>query len=302
MIHYITNKNLDYQKWDECIIDAVNSTFYAKSWYLDIVCEKWDALVLNDYEAVMPLPKRKKWGITYIYQPFLCQQLGVFHKQESYCVDDFLSAIPKEILHFNFNLNTHNSSSFFVLRRNVNHLLSLDKNIDELRANYSKSHLKNLRRANKHNLSVATVPDSAEQFSKNKRLLASSFMNTKQFDLELKIIKSSLDLSKGEIFSVKGDNDNCCSIFLIIDNGKLFLLSSYSNEEGRSKLAYFFLLDYIFSLEKFRGFIFDFEGSNLEGVALRNRGFGAKSTTYITVYQSIWDRCLNYIGINTRNY
>lgn len=299
MIQYIANNNLDYEKWDKCIIGSVNSTFYAKSWYLDIVCEQWDALVLNDYEAVMPLPKRKKWGITYIYQPFMCQQLGVFHKQESRCVDDFISAIPKEILHFNFNLNTHNSSTIYVSKSNVNYLLPLDKNIEELRVNYSKSHLKNLRRANKHNLSIATVPDSAEQFSKNKRLLASGFMNAKQFDLEFKILNTSLELGKGEIFSVKGNQGNCCSVFVIYDNKRLYLLSSYSNEEGKRKSAYFFLLDYIFSLEKFRGFVFDFEGSNLEGVAQRNKGFGAEPTIYITINQSLWCRCLNFIGINS---
>ena len=299
MIQYIAYNNLDYEKWDKCIIGSVIGSVYAKSWYLDIVCEQWDALVLNDYEAVMPLPKRKKWGITYIHQPFMCQQLGVFHKQESYCVDDFISAIPKEILHFNFNLNTHNSSTICVSRSNVNYLLPLEKNIEELRANYSKSHLKNLRRANKHNLSIATVTDSAKQFSKNKRLLASGFMNLKQFDLEFNIINTSLELGKGEIFSVEGSQGNCCSVFVINDNKRLYLLSSYSNEEGKRKSAYFFLLDYIFSLEKFRGFVFDFEGSNLEGVAQRNKGFGAEPTTYNTIYQSLWGRCLNFIGITS---
>lgn len=299
MIQYIAYNNLDYEKWDKCIIRSVNSTFYAKSWYLDIVCENWDALVLNDYEAVMPLPKRKKWGIKYIYQPFMCQQLGVFHNQDSHCVDSFISAIPKEILHFNINLNTHNSSKIYLSKSNVNYLLPLDKNIELLRANYSKSHLKNLRRANKHNLTIATVPDTAEQFYRNKRLLASGFMNANQFDLEFKILNISLQLGKGEIFSVMGNQGNCCSVFVINENKRLYLLSSYSNEEGKQKSAYFFLLDYIFSLEKFRGFIFDFEGSNLEGVAQRNKGFGAESTSYITVYQSLWSRCLNFIGINS---
>ena len=169
-----------------------------------------------------------------------------------------------------------------------------NKDINKLRANYSKSHLKNLRRANKNNLSIAAVPDSAEQFSNNKRLLASGFMKAKQFDLELKIINTSLKLGKGEIFSVKGSEGNCCSVFVINDNKRLYLLSSYSNDEGKRKSAYFFLLDYIFSLEKFRGFIFDFEGSNLEGIAQRNKGFGAKPTTYLTIYQSLWVRCLNF--------
>ena len=101
--------------------------------------------------------------------------------------------------------------------------------------------MKNLRRANKHNLTIATLPDSAEQFSKNKRLLASSFMNSKQFDLEFKIINTSIELGIGEIFSVKGNQGNCCSIFVINDNKRLYLLSSYTNEEGRNKSAYFFL-------------------------------------------------------------
>ncbi len=297
MIHYIANNNLDYEKWDKCIIGSVNSTFYAKSWYLDIVCEQWDALVLNDFEAVMPLPKRKKWGVIYIYQPFMCQQLGVFHKQERYCVDDFILAIPKEISHFNINLNTHNSSTISVLKSNVNYLLSLDKDINELRTNYSKSHLKNLKRAKKNNLSIATVPDSAEQFSKKKRLFASSFMKAKQFDLELKIINTSLKLGKGEIFSVEGSQGNCCSVFVINDDKRLYLLSSYSNEEGKRKSAYFFLLDYIFSLEKFRGFVFDFEGSNIQGIAQRNKGFGARPTTYLTINQSLLGSFLKSIGI-----
>ena len=186
----------------------------------------------------------------------MCQQLDYFIR-DSYCVDDFILSIPKEILHFNFNLNTDNLSTICVSRSNVNYLLQLDKNIEELRANYSKSHLKNLRRANKHNLSIATVPDSTNTPTKNKRFLASGFMNLKQFDLEFNIINTSLELGEGEIFSVKGNQGNCCSIFVINDNKRLYLLSSYSNEEGRNKSAYFSFLDYILSIEKFRGFIFD---------------------------------------------
>ncbi|MDA9898349.1 hypothetical protein N9D69_02125, partial [Flavobacteriales bacterium] len=82
----------------------------------------------------------------------------------------------------------------------------------------------------------------------------------KQLELEMKIIQASIAVGKGEIFSVKGENVNCCSIFLMKDKKSLYLLSSYSNVEGRKKSAYFFLLDYIFSLERFRGYVFDFEG------------------------------------------
>ena len=79
MIQYIAYNNLDYEKWDKCIIGSVNGSVYAKSWYLDIVCEQWDALVLNDYEAVMPLPKKVGYNI-YISAIYV-SAAGLFHKR-----------------------------------------------------------------------------------------------------------------------------------------------------------------------------------------------------------------------------
>ena len=63
MIKFVQHKNVDTDKWDECIKKSVNSLPYAFSWYLDIVVEHWDALVLNDYEAVFPLPSKQKISI-----------------------------------------------------------------------------------------------------------------------------------------------------------------------------------------------------------------------------------------------
>lgn len=296
MIRFITYENIEFEKWDKCIEQSVNGTFYASSWYLNLVCKQWDALILNDYEAIMPLPNTQKWGITYIYQPFLCQQLGVIHREANCQINDFISAIPHRFLRYTINLNSHNSRPSFVFKKNKNFELSLDLSIDELRANYSKSHLKNLKRAKIQNLNIASRSDTPQEFSMHKRASASNFMTPNQFELELKIIQSALETDKGEIFSVEGENGNCCSIFLMKDKKRLFLLSSYSNAEGRKKSAYFYLLDYIFSLKKFRGYVFDFEGSNLKGVAQRNKGFGASSTYYYTIHQNIWSRCLNVLG------
>ncbi len=39
---------------------------------------QWDALVLDDYQAVMPLTWRSKFGIRYLYQPAFTQQTGIF--------------------------------------------------------------------------------------------------------------------------------------------------------------------------------------------------------------------------------
>jgi len=80
MIKCLLHNNIDKKKYDLCVAKSVQSKVYAFSWYLEAVTEAWDVLVLNDYEAVMPLPYRKKYGICYIFQPYWIQHLGVFSK------------------------------------------------------------------------------------------------------------------------------------------------------------------------------------------------------------------------------
>src|SRR5256885_4359876 len=94
-LQYLDRSQVDTGKWDRCIDNASNGLIYAYSFYLDHMCTQWDALVLNDYEVVMPIPKRKKWGIQYVYQPAFIASLGVFGKNITREVfNEFIQAIP----------------------------------------------------------------------------------------------------------------------------------------------------------------------------------------------------------------
>jgi hypothetical protein len=120
LINYIKHTDIDKNKWNRCISAANNSIIYAYAWYLDIVSPNWDALVLNDYEAVMPLTHRKKYFLSYLFQPFFTQQLGVFSKKESQAllVQEFLNAIPTKFKLIDINLNEDNSSEGLKLKKN----------------------------------------------------------------------------------------------------------------------------------------------------------------------------------------
>ena len=80
-IQYLQQQQVDKIKWDQCIGNAANGLVYAYSFYLDAMAKHWDALVLGDYEAVMPLTWNKKYGVQYLYQPPFAAALGVFGKQ-----------------------------------------------------------------------------------------------------------------------------------------------------------------------------------------------------------------------------
>ena len=73
-LRYLKHKNIDPVKWDQCISKSLSENIYGYHWYLNAVADyQWDAIVMDDYNAVFPLPVRKKFGLPYIYQPFFCQ-------------------------------------------------------------------------------------------------------------------------------------------------------------------------------------------------------------------------------------
>ncbi len=54
MIKYVSHEVIDREKWDKCIDNSTNGLVYAYSWYLDLICDEWNALIENDYESVFP--------------------------------------------------------------------------------------------------------------------------------------------------------------------------------------------------------------------------------------------------------
>ena len=101
---YLSHHQINQLLWDECIDNAQNSMPYAYSWYLNTVApDAWNALVLGDYLAVMPLPTRTKWSIVpYIYQPYWLQQLGIFSTfaLSDNLINNFLKKIPVEFKYY----------------------------------------------------------------------------------------------------------------------------------------------------------------------------------------------------------
>ena len=137
-IQYLTYEQIDKAKWDVCIDKAVNGLIYGYSFYLDNMADNWDALVLDDYEAVMPLTWKKKYSILYLYQPFLTAQLGVFGTTMSTeLLERFIQRIPVKFKYIDIYLNQQNVFSIpkFDLYKRSNYILNMDKPYNYL---YSK--------------------------------------------------------------------------------------------------------------------------------------------------------------------
>src|SRR5437868_14283744 len=100
---------------------------YAYSFYLDTMAGYWDALILNDYEAVMPLTWKKKYGISYLYQPPFVAMSGIFGNNLT--ADDvkaFIHAIPQKFRLIEISLNHANTIADKKTVRQNNYVLNLN--------------------------------------------------------------------------------------------------------------------------------------------------------------------------------
>lgn len=275
MIHYIEHKDIDFIKWNGCVANSFNRLIYAFSWYLDVVCDDWDALVYNDYEAVFPLPKRKKWGIEYIYQPFFCQKLGVFSKMELK-IEFFLNCIPKKFKYLELNVGSSNS---FVVQENINYELVLIKTVE---SQFSKNTLRNISKAKASNLSLVSNVSPEQHINLFNTNLSKLGITQKDLDVYIRLCYVLISNNTGKIYAVFDEFNNLvASSFIAIDGQRIYYLNGAVNQEGRNVGASHWMVSEI--MKNYPGKIFDFEGSNIGGVARFYEGFGAKKTSYPTI-------------------
>src|ERR1035437_1443662 len=131
---------IDRHKWDNCIDRSPNGSICVYSWFLDILCPQWSALVMGDYALVMPLPIRSKFGFYALLQPLFIQQLGVFGTEtiQPEIIQQFIDNIPSYIrlvdYHFN-HLNPFPENRYVEQLPNL--ILQLNKPYADLYEAYS---------------------------------------------------------------------------------------------------------------------------------------------------------------------
>jgi len=285
MIQYIKRKDLDILKYDACIENSVQSRIYGFSWYLDIVADHWDVLVLDDYEAVMPIPWKSKYGIKYVYPPFWLLELGIFSLEEKFDIQLFLKRLFDEFRFVESRLNTDNkfdSPKGNSLVREMQ-VLRLNEDHDSVFKNYRKDRRKDLVKANKLGL--------MEKWNDNPEILITLFKNNvgkrtpfiveKDYQNLLRLIKECIKNSVGDILSIYDNESNLvASGFFLKHKNTVTILVSSTDFKNRNNGANTFLIDRaIYKYEKNFG-VFNFGGSSMKSIAKYFLSFGAKTIPY----------------------
>ncbi len=300
-ISFVKNRDIDYQKWDQCIAMSPFGIAYAYSWFLDRICTRWDALIWGDYLYIMPLANNSKFGISYIYQPFFTQQLGIFSAfpVDSEIVNQFLLTIPKKFRLTDMKLNCGNvpSSDQFQIKANTNYQLHLRASAEIIQTKYNTNTHRNIRKAIQNKVSISQVYDigSFIEFTKLNLKEKASEVGDKHYSTLQKVINHAIFNQLGEIYGAYDSTNNLiAAVFFVSSNHRCIYLAASSNETGSSQSAMFLLIDTFIRKNAGSELVLDFEGSNIAGVARFYAGYGAIPQTYYSVHQNHLPKTLRF--------
>ncbi|HLP52673.1 MAG TPA: hypothetical protein VK154_17415 [Chitinophagales bacterium] len=304
-ISLLKRKEIDTHKWDALIDSSITSLPYAYSWYLDAVAEDWEALVLDDYRAVFPLPFVRKLGFKCLYQPYYCQQLGVFSSDETDAT--VLNLFFEELHQFPYiNINLNPSAKIvagdFLFKKKKNLLLPLDKDYSALRKNFSENHRRNIAKAEKAGLIFLrdVELDHFQQFylqNINRKKENFKVEHEGIFKAVSSIVKRP---GKGQIFGVYNTSlrELTTAALVIFHQNRAINIINTSSTEGKKNGSAHFLFNsliqegsltsqsLILNHDYSNGLILDFEGSSVPGIARFYQGFGAQEEIFYNYHTS----------------
>lgn len=279
MINYVTYKELNIEKYNSCIVRSINSRIYAHSWYLDCVTDAWGVLVLNDYEAVMPLPKQRKFLLSYIYQAPWIQQLGVFSKNEinEALILEFIRKIPNKFVLVDYLFNAGNIFTSNSAVKRINLVLHLSGSFKEISHRYNK----NRKRISKQDFFGFVLDKKGKQkdFLDMYKNQETTYKTHKDSLGKLQNLLRSKQASI-HIWNVYKNNKIVAGLVWLKDNYRITYLLPVTTAQGKKDNIPTFVIDELVKEYQNTDYILDFEGSMIEGVARFYRSFGAVEEEY----------------------
>lgn len=286
-IVFLRHNDIDKTMWDEAIASAHNSLPYAYSWYLDCVCPGWNALISENYQFVFPLTENRKFGISYLYQPYFAQQLGLFSSQKISLeiMHHFLNAIPDYYKLVEINLNYANAmhDAGYVVSKRKNFELHLAKPYSEIKKFYSENQKRNIAKAEKSGLKLTdeiSISEIIELF-KLDRGAGLETMKPKHYLLLTELWQVLQNKKMCFLRAVSDGQKNYCGALFIKTDKRIIFIFSGNSDEGKARGAMSFLIDSVIKEHSEKPMIFDFEGSNNPGLARYYSSFGSNELVYL---------------------
>lgn len=283
---FLPHASIDKIRWDECVQNSPNFLIYGLSWYLDVVSPNWSALVLGNYEAVMPLPFRYKYGIRYLSQPLFTQQLGVFGEAD---VTIFLQEAQK---HFGYaaHINLQTEVVFPTQKTLQTHILALNKPYQELSQHYTHDRQQNLKRSWKEDwqrVKSEDIEPLIELFAQNHAQRIGGGVSAEAYPILRNLFLVIEQRGLSQLWYATQNGKIEAGIWVVQSGKRWIYLFNAASPKGRRGNARTWLLDAFFQQQAGQNLIFDFESPTIAPIDSFYESFGAEPRPFSQVF---WDK------------
>ncbi len=281
-IIYLKNSEIDKAKWDRCIDNSHNGLIYAYSYYLDALAKNWDAFIIDDYKAIMPLPWRKKFGIKYCYHPLFTQQLGVFTTVNFTGYPALFKQLNKFTKYGDFFFNYATKFAVPATER-ANYIIELNKGYANIHALYNGALIHNLKKANTLHLKYSDEKDAGLAIDLYKKYYKKRTPHVTEDDYKhyKELCKHLYQNNLAIIRKIaNGENEILALTFLLFDKKRLYNILNIVTEKGKINNANHLLLDSVIKEFSGQNLILDLAGSEIPGVKFFYQKFGAVNQPY----------------------
>ncbi|KAA2222798.1 hypothetical protein [Chryseobacterium sediminis] len=279
MIRRLKYHEIDFVKYAQCLENSEQRKYSAAKDFLDTTSTMpWEILVYKDYEAVMPVPFVRKYGMKIVHNPKLCQQLGVFSSKDNVDLNEaFLEYLEK-----NYMIRAYPFNDVNQLRTKIRikkNFLLYPETYEKIYARYSPKRKRKLRldeavvkeseiRTISYDIAKAFIEANTIGLSKDNDLF--EFMRIFESFYKLNYLKFTAFYYQQQIINV---------IATYSDGNMVALLGNFNDKDYVRLSGASVLIDHIIK-ENIETHIFDFEGGELPNIEEFFRGFRPELRPY----------------------
>ena len=269
----VERQNIDTDKWNAMVEATEGSTVFSYAWYLDACAENWCALLNDDYSKGLALPYSTRLGIETLYTPIFVryiESLGSLTLSEEMktMISDRFQRIQIQVKQPRIKWNQ---------QKRVYQRIDLEDEV--ILGSQAK---RSLKKAEKSGLTILEVegPDRVEDVINEELKGKIKGLDLTSMEFFSVLVESARENEKLKVFEVHRDARVQGGVICIEAAGRLLYLKGAVKSDVKKLGGMYFALNHAIQYARRNGLMFDFGGSNVEGVRNVNYNLGGQDCVY----------------------
>lgn len=287
---HLRNEEIDPDLWDETIISSVNASIYPLSWYMNITCPDWEALITEDYRTIMPLPVSRHIFFPVITQPDFTWQLGIFSCDimDETLSEKIVNSIPSYYGLKSYHFNKFNKLPLHLSRQSEKFTTELEliSSYIKIRDNYNDIATEKIKYALQNRISIMKSISNHEFLNFIYRFDRFNSHRIKPSGLSLlrQILSNSYRYRMGRIYGAYTRENNLCAVtFFIHFKDRQIIHYAAADNEGIKNGSLYLILDHFISKNTEKNLILCVDNPSAKHLISLFKNLGAKSYPFLSM-------------------